>query len=69
MVKLTRQQEKEVIRDTLIDWMDRDAINNMVEFIVDELVSSQRKNILDVLENEYNTEMTKAAEALGIIEE
>ena len=68
-VKLTRTGEKEIIRDTIIDWMSNDEKNSIIETITNQLNTKQRKIILKIMENAYNTEMRKAAIGLGFIGE
>jgi hypothetical protein len=65
--KLTRAEEKEVIRDVIIDWMDNNGKNDMIEFIVNQLNGKQRKDILQLMCNEYNRELTQSKIALGFI--
>ena len=68
-IKITRNEQKELIRDTLIDFINGTEKDEIIELIVNQLTTSQRKTILSTLEEKHNREMTKAALSLGFIEE
>lgn len=65
--KLTKAQEETIIKDTIIDWLDQDGKNDLIEFIVNQLNKQQRKDILQLLENEYKFKMLDAMNIIGLL--
>ena len=60
--------ELSIIKDAIIDWMNKNQKNEMVEIMIDQLTKTQRNIIIEILKSHYPHAFYNASLALGYIE-
>ena len=60
--------ELSIIKDVIIDWMDKDQKNEMLEIMINQLTKNQRNTIIEILKSHYPHAYYNAGLALGYIE-
>ena len=60
--------ELSIIKDAIINWMDKDQKNEMVEIMINQLTKTQRNIIVEILKSHYPHAHYNAGLTLGYIE-